>query len=41
MNDPDHVLDHVDSVQEGSAHLDIILPGDIAPTDPPVRFAQA
>lgn len=41
MTEPDHLLDHVDSVQEGSAHLDIVAPGEDRPVDPPVAFGQA
>ena len=41
MTEPDHLLDHVDSVQEGSAHLDIVAPGEELPVDPPIAFGQA
>ncbi|MCY2936117.1 MAG: Nramp family divalent metal transporter [Planctomycetota bacterium] len=41
MSDSDPILDRIDSVEEGSAHFDIIKEGDLAPIDPPIRFAQA
>ncbi|MFM7316082.1 MAG: Nramp family divalent metal transporter [bacterium] len=41
MSDQDHSLDHVDAVQEASAHVDIVGSSDHAPVDPPIKFSRA
>lgn len=41
MSKPEHALDDLDNVQEGSAHLDIVAEGDDSPIDPPVAFSKA
>lgn len=41
MSDQDHSLDHIDAVQEASAHVDIVSDTDAPPVDPPVKFSLA
>lgn len=41
MTEPEHLLEQVDSVQEGSAHVDLVTSADDSPIDPPVAFGQA
>lgn len=41
MTEPEHLLEQVDSVQEGSAHVDLVTSADESPVDPPVAFGQA